>query len=422
MTFGEPVINNHGSIAFDATKYLTGSAILTGPDFFNDAFVSTADASGPFSSGSFPHINDAGSIAFRGTVRTTGESGIFVGRDAAHNLAAGIGAIAYTPYGINESGQVPINADFGLYTYNPLRNHDGIYHGQAGVTGATFIAENTRLPAAGQFRRIDSAPSINDAGTVPFAAQAWDETATGRINGIYTGNTTASALVDSTGSFLILEGGWVDINNAGTLAFAATPDGSLGIGIYRGSGASAELVANENADFIDINARDINESGEVVFNSQLGGSGFNGIFNGPDRQNNKVVDTGDVIFGKTIRDAFFRVGGLNDLGQVAFHYITTDSQSGIAIATPATFGDADMNHVVNFDDYSRIDNGFNNNLTGWANGDFYGNGVINFDDYALIDNSINQQNGNGAGKSPEPEPGAISLLGVAMALSLRRFR
>jgi GH43 family beta-xylosidase len=52
-------------------------------------------------------------------------------------------------------------------------------------------------------------------------------------------------------------------------------------------------------------------------------------------------------------------------------------------------GDADLNGVVNFDDYVRIDNGFTNNLTGWANGDFDGNGQVNFDDYVLIDQSFN---------------------------------
>jgi hypothetical protein len=55
------------------------------------------------------------------------------------------------------------------------------------------------------------------------------------------------------------------------------------------------------------------------------------------------------------------------------------------------YGDSDLNGVINFDDYSNIDNGFNNGSAGWANGDFDGNGVINFDDYALIDLSFNTQ-------------------------------
>jgi hypothetical protein len=54
-------------------------------------------------------------------------------------------------------------------------------------------------------------------------------------------------------------------------------------------------------------------------------------------------------------------------------------------------GDANNDGVVNFDDYVRIDTGFNNHLTGYSNGDFNYDGVINFDDYVLIDIAFNQQ-------------------------------
>jgi glucose/arabinose dehydrogenase len=55
------------------------------------------------------------------------------------------------------------------------------------------------------------------------------------------------------------------------------------------------------------------------------------------------------------------------------------------------YGDADFNGKVNFDDYVRTDNGFNNHLSGWLNGDFDGNGQVNFDDYVLIDLAFNTQ-------------------------------
>jgi autotransporter-associated beta strand protein len=57
------------------------------------------------------------------------------------------------------------------------------------------------------------------------------------------------------------------------------------------------------------------------------------------------------------------------------------------------YGDADFNGKVNFDDYVRTDNGFNNHQTGWLNGDFDGNGAVNFDDYVLIDLAFNTQGG-----------------------------
>lgn len=56
-------------------------------------------------------------------------------------------------------------------------------------------------------------------------------------------------------------------------------------------------------------------------------------------------------------------------------------------------GDVDFNGVVDFDDYVRHDNGFNNNLGGWVNGDVDFNGSNDFDDYVLLDASFNVQNG-----------------------------
>lgn len=57
------------------------------------------------------------------------------------------------------------------------------------------------------------------------------------------------------------------------------------------------------------------------------------------------------------------------------------------------YGDTDFSGHVNFDDYVRIDAGYNNTLAGWLNGDFDNTGHVNFDDYVLIDLAFNTQNG-----------------------------
>ena len=62
-------------------------------------------------------------------------------------------------------------------------------------------------------------------------------------------------------------------------------------------------------------------------------------------------------------------------------------------AIVATPGDADLSGHIDFDDYVRIDTGFNTGLTGWENGDFNGSGAVDFDDYVLIDVNFNTQNG-----------------------------
>jgi len=64
---------------------------------------------------------------------------------------------------------------------------------------------------------------------------------------------------------------------------------------------------------------------------------------------------------------------------------------GAVLVKYTYYGDTDFNGKVNFDDYARIDAGFNAHATSWFTGDFDGNGKINFDDYALIDQAFNAQ-------------------------------
>jgi autotransporter-associated beta strand protein len=55
------------------------------------------------------------------------------------------------------------------------------------------------------------------------------------------------------------------------------------------------------------------------------------------------------------------------------------------------YGDADLNGEVDGTDYSRIDSGYINHLTGWYNGDFNYDGAVDGSDYTLIDNAFNRQ-------------------------------
>ncbi|HWP41416.1 MAG TPA: hypothetical protein VNL70_10860, partial [Tepidisphaeraceae bacterium] len=57
------------------------------------------------------------------------------------------------------------------------------------------------------------------------------------------------------------------------------------------------------------------------------------------------------------------------------------------------FGDADLSGSIDATDYSLIDNGYVNSLSGWLNGDFDYSGAIDATDYALIDNAYVNQAG-----------------------------
>ncbi len=102
-------------------------------------------------------------------------------------------------------------------------------------------------------------------------------------------------------------------------------------------------------------------------------------------------------------------------------------------------GDASLDGIVNGSDYTRIDNGFNGDLSGWQYGDFNYDGVVNGDDYTLIDNPFNSQGGPldtsalamvatataqvATSASSVPEPCALGLLCLgAIGLLGRRGR
>ena len=120
---------------------------------------------------------------------------------------------------------------------------------------------------------------------------------------------------------------------------------------------------------------------------------------------------------------------VNDNGSGTALTTTFDGQpvSDGDILVKYTFvGDADLSGTINAADYTLIDNGFNNHLAGWRNGDFNYDGVIDGDDYTLIDNAFNTQGSTSfaalaanptesiASSSSVPEPTSLFLLTVGV--------
>ena len=90
---------------------------------------------------------------------------------------------------------------------------------------------------------------------------------------------------------------------------------------------------------------------------------------------------------------------LNDLAQVGgsgpiYTDFAGQTLTGNEILVKFTyFGDADLSGSIDATDYSLIDNGYVNSLSGWINGDFDYSGSIDATDYALIDNAYVNQAG-----------------------------
>lgn len=95
-------------------------------------------------------------------------------------------------------------------------------------------------------------------------------------------------------------------------------------------------------------------------------------------------------------------------------------------------GDANLDGMVDIDDYSQLDLGDLLNLRGYTNGDFNFDGLVDIDDYGMIDFTVMIQQGqllSGQGAGPVglsidavPEPGSVSLLLLGGATMLRRRR
>jgi hypothetical protein len=79
------------------------------------------------------------------------------------------------------------------------------------------------------------------------------------------------------------------------------------------------------------------------------------------------------------------------------------------------YGDANLDGIVDGSDYSLVDNGYSNQLTGWFNGDFNYDGVVDGTDYSLLDNAFNNQ--TPATPSAQTTPQAVVAAVVAAPVS-----
>jgi hypothetical protein len=207
---------------------------------------------------------------------------------------------------------------------------------------------------------------------------------------------------DGAGSAWVLGAGGWGFENRGTVAvsngaFLDIHDmtNTAGHGIVVGAGAALRLTSNtfQNDGTIDVNGSLIVDYGGTspvgtiqssITTARNGGDwlGPAGITSTAARDNplhNTTLGVMEATEFKVLR---------NDPNAV-FAGQTLDDHSVLVKYT--YYGDATFDGRITFDDYVRIDTGFNAGRTGWSNGDFNGDGSVNFDDYVLIDIAFNTQ-------------------------------
>jgi hypothetical protein len=122
------------------------------------------------------------------------------------------------------------------------------------------------------------------------------------------------------------------INDEGTVAFRAFLDAG-GRGIFTGSGGEITTIVDDSGAFRGFNSMALNDEGAVVFQAVLDAGG-EGIFTGSDLVADKVIATGDSLFGSTVTSLFFQKNGLNNSGQIVFIAGLADGTQGVFRAEP----------------------------------------------------------------------------------------
>ncbi|HWP39721.1 MAG TPA: autotransporter-associated beta strand repeat-containing protein [Tepidisphaeraceae bacterium] len=212
--------------------------------------------------------------------------------------------------------------------------------------------------------------------------------------------------------------------------------------------ASLNLAASARLD-LNNNSLIINSGSLATVTSQIksaleNGGNFDWLGPGIGSTQANVQNTtaGSFLYGLgVILNDLSQVGGS---GPIYTDFAGVSGLVGTEVLVKFTyFGDADLSGSIDATDYSLIDNGYVNSLTGWLNGDFDYSGSIDATDYALIDNAyVNQVGPLGEALIAEharmlggeylaalraiqsgviPEPAAIGLLlGGATILTRRR--
>ena len=352
----------------------------------NAGFIYTdiADISGTSSSLNTAGVNDSGTVVFRtitGSGRTiyTGNGGALttVAQTGATTLSLGFPAIANngtvqystidnsgdrrlvqssggvetTVFGINSdpnfASVIPGNwiSDNGAHTAfkaGLTGGGTGVFSGD-GTPGGPFTAIAT--PANG-FSTQGNQVSVNNSGVVAFQAgsQVGGSIHKGDGSGPLTTIVDSSTTV-SSGETMAYVDSQPTINNNGDVGFVGLFDGFADGGYFIGDGGALTTVlkfSELSKTVASVKSPDLNDLGVMAFLMGFT-DGSEGIYLGPDLVGDKVIETGDELFGSIVTDVdFFR--GLNNNNQIAFgveladgsqHIVRADAVFEAAIPAPS---------------------------------------------------------------------------------------
>ncbi|WP_428936802.1 beta strand repeat-containing protein [Fontivita pretiosa] len=267
----------------------------------------------------------------------------------------------------------PSNNAAGLFVNNgTIRASDGGQVTLAGDLGGSFAGIGSLVAEANS-----KIVAINNIGG-----------SMGPVSGAGTYRATASANITHThfrvGTLLADNGGRANVAAGG---------GTLGTSCV----GTVATSTNGRIDLTDndlvVTATPLNDVTTQIRSGLVNNGTYNwlgpGIMSSTASQQNQAA--GSFLYGLGVI--------LNDLAQVGGSGPIYSEFSGISLSVGEVLvkftyhGDADLSGSIDATDYSLIDNGYVNTLSGWINGDFDYSGSIDATDYALIDNAYVNQAG-----------------------------
>lgn len=322
--FRSAALNAAGTVVFQGPAIGAGEGIFTGS---GGPTTTIAATSGPFA-GFFglPVINAGGTVAFRANLDGLAAGGIFTGSGGpTTTIADNTGPFSsFFGVAINDGGTVAFQA-------NLREGGQGIFTGDSSGGPITTLYDTS-----GAISSFNTGLALNAGGTVAFRAFV----NAGFNSGIFTGSGgPMTTIADNSSGIVVLNTG-ISLNAGGTVAFRA---GLFGSAIVTGSGGPITTIADNSGPFSFFGfAPAINVGGTVAFFANLDAGG-SGIFTGTDPLADRVVRTGDRLFGSTVTSLDFFPESLNDAGQVVFVAGLADGRRVVVRADPVVTGPPSAN-------------------------------------------------------------------------------
>lgn len=330
-----PAINDHGAVAFGARSEAEGAAIV---DYIvvsrKGRFTTIADTTDPrrvpggLGGGrSRLSLNEHGEVAFEGVLDTNVGVGLFIGDGGLPRLLT---QSAFAEFLANSAA---INKH-GIVAFSSVTGTD--------VTGITFALKIVRegmvpltiLDNSGIFDSF-TVPSINDRGVIVVSAILDDGTV-----GIFNVDDAAVSMM-AGGSPFIRFTPFPSINRRGMTAFTALLASGV-TGVFMHDGTRLRTIADTAGGYASFdvagarqsNGPSVNDSGDVAFTATLDDE-RRGIFVGGDPTADKVIATGDELFGSVVGGlVFLGREAMNSSGQIVFWASLEDGTTGIYRADP----------------------------------------------------------------------------------------